>query len=188
MVQRGSDTMRAKQGLIGKSKDWCSLKREQDREYELSLEEDRQKRISLERANTEAEQKKRVQEARAARVSAEPDADFVTVRVRHLTMGVCSRRFPTNSFMAAVYDWVGSLTPDIVRFALCDPLGTPLPPSRKVEDRCTIVMATAPHTPSLSESDEDIQFLGFGDAHDDINRRLPDCQTKKMGTERDTDV
>ena len=45
VVQRGSDTMRAKQGLIGKSEERCSLKREQDREYELSLEEDRQKRL-----------------------------------------------------------------------------------------------------------------------------------------------
>lgn len=69
------------QGLMGTSEERCSLKREQDREYELSLEEDRQKRLSLERANTEAEQKKRVQEARAARVVAEPEADFVTVRV-----------------------------------------------------------------------------------------------------------
>ena len=177
MVQQGSDTMRAKQGLIGKSEERCSLKREQDREYELSLEEDRQKRLFLERANIEAEHKKRAQEARVARVAAEPDADFVTVRVRHLTMGVCSRCFPTNSLVAAVYNWVGSLTPDIVHFALCDPLGTPLPQSRKVEDRCNIVMATAPHTPSSSESDEDIQLLGFGDAHDDINRRQPDCQT-----------
>ena len=78
--------------------------------------------------------------------------------------------------------------PDIVHFALCDPLGTPLPQSRKVEDRCNIIMATAPHTPLSSGSDEDIQLLGFGNAHDDINRRQPDCQTNKMGTERDTDV
>ena len=68
------------QGLRGTSEERCSLKREQDRENELSVEEDRQKRLSLERANTEAEQKKRVQEARAARLSAEPDADFVTLQ------------------------------------------------------------------------------------------------------------
>lgn len=75
----------------------------QDNEYELSLKADKQKRISLEVANAEAEQKKRVQEARAARVLAEPTTDFVTVRVRHSTMGVCSRRFPANSQVAAVY-------------------------------------------------------------------------------------
>lgn len=175
-------------GLIGTTEQRESLKREQDIKYELSLKTDRQKRISLERANAETEQKKRVQEARAARVLAEPETDFVTVRVRHPTMGVCSRRFPSNSQMAAVYDWAGSLTPDIVNFTLCDPLGTTLPPSRELEDRCTIVMATAPYTPSLSEPDEEVQFMGFGDARNSSNTTLPDCEPNKEGTEMDTDV
>ena len=175
-------------GLIGTTEQRESLKREQDIEYELSLKADRQKRISLERANAEAEHKKRVQEARAARVLAEPETDFVTVRVRHPTMGVCSRRFPSNSHVAAVYDWAGSLTPDIVNFILCDHSGTLLPPSRELEDRCTIVMATAPHAPSLSESDEEIQFMGFGDARNSSNATLPDCEPNEEGTEMDTDV
>lgn len=175
-------------GLIGTTEQRESLKREQDIEYELSLKADRQKRISLERANAEAEQKKRVQEARAARVLAEPETDFVTVRFWHPTIGVCSRKFPSNSQVAAVYDWAGSLTPDIVNFTLCDPLGTPLSPSRELEDRCTIVMATTPHTPSLSESDEDIQFMGFGDVHSSINTTLPDCEPNKEEREMDTDV
>ena len=71
-------------GLIGTTEQRESLKREQDKEYELSLKADKQKRVSLEVANAEAEQKKRVQEARAARVLAEPATDFVTVRVRHV--------------------------------------------------------------------------------------------------------
>ena len=68
-------------GLIDTTEQRESLKREQAIEYELSLKADRQKRISLERANAEAEQKKRVQEVRAARVLAEPETGFVTVRV-----------------------------------------------------------------------------------------------------------
>lgn len=68
-------------GLIGTTEQRESLKREQDTEYELSLKADRPKRISLEIANAEAEHKKRVQEARAARALAEPTTDFVTVRV-----------------------------------------------------------------------------------------------------------
>ena len=175
-------------GLIGTTEQRESLKREQEIEYELSLKADRQKRISLERANAEAEQKKRVQDARAARVLAEPETDFVTVRFRHPTMGVCFRKFPSNSQVAAVYDWAGSLTPDIVNFTLCDPLGTPLSPSRELEDRCTIVMATTAHTPSLSESDEDIQFMGFGDVHSSINTTLPDCEPNKEEREMETDV
>ena len=70
--------------------------------------------------------KKRVQEARATRVLAEPRTDFVTVTVRHPTMGVRSRRFPAKSQVAAVYDWAGSLTPDIVDCTLCDAEGTSL--------------------------------------------------------------
>lgn len=176
------------EGLIGTTEQRESLKREQDMEYELSLKADRQKRIALERANAEAEQKRRVQEARAARVLAEPETDFVTVRVRHPTMGVCSRRFPSDSQVAAVYDWAGSLTPEIVNFTLCDPLGTPLLPSGKLEDRCTIVMASTPHTPSLSETDKEIQFMGFGDACNSGNTTLPDCELNKEGTEMDTDM
>ena len=175
-------------GLIGTTEQRESLKREQDTEFELSLKADRQKRISLEMANAEAEHKKRVIEARAARVLEEPKTDYVTVRVRHPTMGVCSRRFPSKSQVAAVYDWAGSLTPDIVNFTLCDPLGTPLPPSSELEDRCTMVMATATHTPSLSESDDEIQFMGFGDVSNSINTTLPDCEPNKEGTEMNTVV
>ena len=90
--------------------------------------------------------------------------------------------------MATVYDWAGSLTPDIVDFTLCDPVGTPLPPSSEQEDRCTLLMATAKYTPSLCESDDDIQFMGFGDAGNDINRTLPDCEHNIAGTETNTDV
>ena len=177
-----------RKGLIGTTEQRESLKREQDTEYELSLKADKQKRISLEIANAEAEHKKRVQEARAARVLPEPSTEFLTVRVRHPTMGVCSRRFPANSRVAVVYDWAGSLTPDIVDFTLCDPVGTPLPPSSELEDRCTLVMATTTHTPSLCESDDDIQFMGFGDASNGINTTLPDCECNMEGREINTDV
>ena len=90
-----------RKGLIGTTEQRESLKREQDTEYELSLKADKQKRISLEIANAEAEHKKRVQEARAARVLPEPSTEFLTVRVRHPTMGVCSRpreQFPAKYF------------------------------------------------------------------------------------------
>ena len=104
-------------------------------------------------------------------------------------MGVCSRWFPSNCQVAAVYDWAGSMTPDIVDFKLCDPLGTPLPPSGELEDRFTMVMATATHTPSLSESDDEIQFMGFGAAsNSNMNTTLPDCEPNVEGTEINTDA
>ncbi|KAJ7382242.1 hypothetical protein OS493_036276 [Desmophyllum pertusum] len=49
-------------------------------------------------------------------------------------------------------------------------------------------MATAPYTPSLSEPDEEVQFMGFGDARNSSNTTLPDCEPNKEGTEMDTDV
>lgn len=49
-------------------------------------------------------------------------------------------------------------------------------------------MATATHTPSLCESDDDIQFMGFGDVSNGINTTLPDCEGNIEGTEIDADV
>ena len=95
-------------------------------------------------------------------------------------MEVRSRRFPAKSQVAAVYDWAGSLAPDIVDCTLCDPAGTSLPPSCELEHRCTLVMATATH--------DDIQFMGFGDVSNGINTTLPDCEGNTEGTEIDADV
>lgn len=150
--------------LISTTEARAALKREQDKAYKLSLQADMQKRIALDKAEQATEHKKKVQEARAARVPNEPESDFITVRVRHPTLGLCPYRFPTNSLMSVVYDWAGSLSPDILDFTLCDPLGEVLLPSSKVVDRCTIVMTPASYTPSLSDSDNDIQFQGFGAA------------------------
>ncbi len=65
---------------------------------------------SRKRENEESKRKKRIQNARADRVVPEPDDEFVTVKVRHITMGLQSRKFPKTSRMAAVYDWASSLS------------------------------------------------------------------------------
>lgn len=176
-----------KDSLLGTTKERSSLKREQDKAYEQSLEADKQKRIALETTKEQTKHKQRVQEARAARVLPEPETDFVTVRVRHPTMGLCSRRFPTNSHMSAVYDWAGSLSPEIVDFTLCDPLGGTLSPSRRVDDKCTILMTSTPNTPSLSLSDDEVQFNGFGASMDDSSNTTQDCEPNIKETERDTE-
>ena len=49
-------------------------------------------------------------------------------------------------------------------------------------------MVTTPHTPSLSETDKEIQFMGFGDACNSGNTTLSDCELNKEGTEMDTDM
>lgn len=65
--------------------------------------------------------------------------------------------------MSSVYDWAGSLSSEPEHFTLNDPLGIMLPPSNKLYDRCTLTMIESQEgTPSLLASDDEIEFLGFG--------------------------
>lgn len=180
--KKADDECSVTKALIGTTEERESLKREQDKAYELSLQADMQKRIALEREKQEAEHKRKVQEARAARVPDEPERDFITVRVRHRALGICSYRFPPNSLMSAVYDWAGSLSPDILDFILCDPMGETLLPSKEVVDKCTLLMTSAPHTPSLNDDDDIVQFQGFGPASSNSNDK-----TIQDGAEMDTE-
>ena len=149
--------------LIGSTEERQALLCEQDEAYLNSLNADRQKRIDLENEAAEVKRKVEIQQARGARVVPEPDSNFITVKVRHLTMGVCIRRFSSGAKMSAVYDWIGSLSSDSEHFTLCDPFGGILSPSSDVSDRCTIFMVKASQTPPMSDSDTEVQFLGFGD-------------------------
>ena len=63
--------------------------------------------------------------------------NFVTVKVRDLSIGVCLRRFVLKAKTSAVYDWAGSLSPDTENFRVCDPLGEILLPSAEISDRQT---------------------------------------------------
>ena len=95
-----------------------------------------------------------------ARVPPEPTECFVTAKVRHVTMGVRERKFPSSSLMSSVYDWAGSLCEEPENFTLCDALSLPLHPSNPIEDRSMIYMVVS-NTPSLSLADIEIQFRGF---------------------------
>ena len=163
--------------LIGSSKERQALVSKQDKEFQESLSADRQKLIDLESEATEVERKVKIQQVRGARVIPEPDANFVTVKVRHLIMGICSRRFPADAKMSAVYDWAGSLSPDTENFTLCDPFGVILLPNSELSDRCTISMVKASQTPSMSDSDDEIQFQGFGDTSTSSTATEPDLET-----------
>ena len=81
--------------------------------------------------------------------------------------------------MSAVYDWAGSLSPDTENFTLCDPLGEILLPSAKISDRCTIITLKASQTPPMSDSDNEVQFQGFGDSNICSTATLPDLHTSK---------
>ena len=137
--------------LIGSTEERQALLLEQDSAFQESLNRDKQKRIEEDNEASEIERKVRIQHARAARMIPEPDDNFVIVKVRHLTMGVCSRWFPSYAKMPAVNDWAGSLTSDTENFTLCDPFGDVLLPSSEISDRCTISMVTASQTPLLCQ-------------------------------------
>ena len=76
-------------GLIGSTEERQALLWEQDLAFQESLATDKQKRIQLENKANEIKRKVGLQHARAARIIPEPDANFVTVKVRHLSIGVC---------------------------------------------------------------------------------------------------
>ena len=100
-----------------------------------------------------------------SRVNPEPLTEYVTVKVRHPLLGVVSQKFQVHSLMSSVYDWAGSLNPDPVNFTLNDPFGVVLLPSMEVANRCTLtMMESTDGTPSLCQSDDEINFLGFGEA------------------------
>ena len=109
-----------------------------------------------------------------ARVPSEPTECFVTFKVRHVTMGVKERRFPSSSFMSAVYDWAGSLCEKPENVTLHDALALPLHPSNPIEDRSMIYMVISDKTPSLSSADTEIQFRGFGCSYNGNDDTLED--------------
>ena len=159
--------------LIGSTMERQNLVNEQDKEFQESLKADQRKAISLETEDEDTKRKERIQNARADRVLPEPDEEYVTVKVRHVTMGLQSRKFPKTARMAALYDWVGSLSSDPENFTISH-LGVVQKPSQELSDRCTYLMVEAEHgTPGLLESDDEVQFLGFGSVNASDNQPLP---------------
>ena len=61
---------------------------------------------------------------RAAKVPTEPglDEEHVTVSVRHVSIGIQTRRFKSDCKISSIYDWVGSLSFRPTNFILstCD--------------------------------------------------------------------
>ena len=94
------------------------------------------------------------------RVPLEPTECFVTVKVRHVTMGKQERRFPSSSAMSSVFYWIGSLCEEPENFTLRDVLALPLHPSNPIADRTMIYMVFSEKRPSLADSE--IQFRDFG--------------------------
>ena len=95
---------------------------------------------------------------RAAIVPDEPsesDDEIVTGSVRHVSLGVQTRRFSNSNQISAVYDWVGSLAIQPRTFRLSTFDVAHLTPSMPISlvDKCLIQMVEAPeHALTIADS------------------------------------
>ncbi|KAJ7373253.1 hypothetical protein OS493_012842 [Desmophyllum pertusum] len=160
-------------GLLGSSEDRRSLRESQDDEYLESLATDQakesEKREELLRCQAETERQESLRQARAMRVSDEPDISdpHITVSLRHTTLGVQTRRFRKSGEVGIVYDWVGSLslTPENFTLSMADDLN--LNPTLPIEtvDRSMLSMSECNASPAFP--DEIVCFQGFGASSED---------------------
>jgi len=166
--------------LIGSSRDREELKRRQDEELFKSMAidqtADETKRCQMLNEIERAGRQLRLRQARGARLEPEPEPlePKIVVSVRHLVLGVVSRPFHLNSYMSAVYDWVGSLSMTPEHFRICAFDGKALLPSESVQvaERTMLYMAETDDGPDLSE-DPEINFLGFGSGKPKLDDTLP---------------
>ena len=147
---------------------------EQDIAYESSLKIDQEKEAQKKQEITEkrdhllkelkdAERKEKLRESRQARVPLEPAADSencILVHVRHSSMGVIQRRFKHSDKVAAIYDWVGSLSDIPEHFELTDHALVLIAPSQPITVITSMLyMNESDSTPHI---EEDVNFRGFG--------------------------
>lgn len=121
-------------------------------------------------------EQEQLQQARLLRVPNEPPLsveDAVLIKVRHLTKGIEKKRFHKSNKMSSVYDWIGSLSPVPMHFALFDYSGSVCSPQKCVQDfqRCTLNMRETDSSPPLQD-DNEVNFKGFGINYDGKNDTL----------------
>lgn len=114
----------SKSSLIGSTEERKCSKEQQDAEFLASLEKDEvkdlQKRKELQQLQEKAMEQENLRRARKRKVPSEPDPSdpHVQVSVRHLTLGVQTRKFSNSCEVSAVYNWIGSLNPNPEHFTL----------------------------------------------------------------------
>ena len=154
--------------LLGSSEERKSLRESQDKEYLDSLANDKakesKKREELLQCQEVTARQESLRAARAMRVPDEPEMSepLVQVSVRHVTLGVQTRKFAKDDEVGTVYDWVGSLSLTPEHFTLSTPDEAKLNPSLPIEtvDRVMISMSTCEGSPAFP--DEIVCFRGFG--------------------------
>ena len=95
-------------GLIGSVSERSNLRQQQDVEYLRSLtkdqEKENEKRKELQSIQDKVKDEQDLHRARLAKVVHEPDMNepHVTVSVRHVTLGVKTRRFPLSCLISSI--------------------------------------------------------------------------------------
>ena len=155
--------------LIGTSKKRDMIKWEQDSAYLESLARDKAKederREDLDKELMIWQRKESLRQACTLRVPKEPNPPFITVQVRHPTMGLLRRGFSPEDTMMAVYDWAGSQTPEPEHFERQSNNAKCFSPAMSVTEagRQTLFMAECDAPPSISDKDDkNVEFRGFG--------------------------
>ena len=164
--------------LMGSSAERETIKVQQDREYKESLAADQAKEKQKLEIEEATKRQLQLQTARKRRLPPEPAVNEASavVSVRHITLGIQRRAFKVTDEMAAVYDWIGSLSTKPESFALSG-CGLPeLLPSLSVmvADRSILNMQETEGMPPYPE--DGLNFLGFGNEEDlsNPNVTLPD--------------
>ena len=168
-------------GLLGSSEERAAIKDSQLIEYLTSLEKDQAKECARQeqakQEETRQEELLKLHNSRSLRVPTEPDVNepHITVSVRHVALGVQTRRFPNSCAMtcSAIYDWIGSLSLTPKYFTLSsfnEPIINPASPIELV-DRMMLAMAECPEGPVYP--DEEVVFQGFGEDPVDANGDYP---------------
>ena len=166
VFDNGQDTV--SDGLLGTSDGRNSLREDQHKEYLDSLRKDQEKEQAKKKELLHHQEEFAIQEslreAREMRVPAEPDISelHVKVSVRHITLGVITRKFPKSGYVGTVYDWVGSLSLTPEYFTLSMVGSMDLNPALPIEtvDQATLCMHECEEGPPFP--DETVCFHGFG--------------------------
>lgn len=142
--------------LVGTSAERDAIKKEQDKEYAVSLANDQLKAKEKTRQQS-------LRDGRALRVPEIPPVGkpHVEVSVRHSNMGVVTRSFGPNHTVSVVYDWIGSLSLTPEHFTLSTHSAVDVSPSVPILaiDKVMLYM-TAKESPNYPE--DEITFLGYG--------------------------
>ena len=104
-----------------------------------------------------------------------PSDPHYVVSVRHLSLGVLTRRFSLDDFVYSIYDWIGSFPDSPEHFQLCTYSGDCLSPSDGVKsvDKCMLVMVPSME-PVIFSPHETVSLRGFGPAARNSLKSVPD--------------